>query len=165
MYKLGASLSLFALGSIAGVNCSFTIDTGSDITIVCPDVLQRSRTILQPVTGHIKTVSGEMTQIRAKGVLEVSLGSWNMSQKIWVADVYDECILWMDFLQKHKCLVDLKKGILQINKEDNRTLETQLSLFMEDHQKDWDVYLPMLMMAYRTAIHDSTKCSPAKLMF
>ncbi|MCG8624913.1 MAG: DDE-type integrase/transposase/recombinase, partial [Proteobacteria bacterium] len=47
----------------------------------------------------------------------------------------------------------------------NRTLETQLSMFVEDHQKDWDVYLPMLMMAYRTAIHDSTKCSPAKLMF
>ena len=47
----------------------------------------------------------------------------------------------------------------------NRTLETQLSMFVQDHQKDWDVYLPMLMMAYRTAIHDSTKCSPAKLMF
>ena len=47
----------------------------------------------------------------------------------------------------------------------NRTLETQLSMFVEDYQKDWDVYLPMLMMAYRTAIHDSTKCSPAKLMF
>ena len=47
----------------------------------------------------------------------------------------------------------------------NRTLETQLSMFVEDHQKDWDVYLPMLMMAYRTAVHDSTKCSPAKLMF
>ena len=37
-------------------------------------------------------------------------------------------------------------------------------MFVQDHQKDWDVYLPMLMMAYRAAIHDSTKCSPAKLM-
>ncbi|MCG8622472.1 MAG: DDE-type integrase/transposase/recombinase [Proteobacteria bacterium] len=36
----------------------------------------------------------------------------------------------------------------------NRTLETQLSMFVQDHQKDWEVYLPILMMAYRTAIHD-----------
>ena len=42
----------------------------------------------------------------------------NTSHEIWVADIYDECILGMDFLQKHECLVDLKKGILLINKED-----------------------------------------------
>ena len=63
MYKIGASLGLSALGSIAGVNCSFTIDTGSDITIVRPDVLQKSGTTLQPVAGHIRTVLGEMTPI------------------------------------------------------------------------------------------------------
>jgi hypothetical protein len=34
-----------------------------------------------------------------------------------VADIY-ECILGMDFLQKHECLVDLKKRILQIGEED-----------------------------------------------
>ena len=33
----------------------------------------------------------------------------------------------------------------------NRTLEAQLSIFV-DHQTDWDTYLPMLVMAYRTAI-------------
>ena len=47
----------------------------------------------------------------------------------------------------------------------NRTLEAQLSIFVNDHQTDWDTYLPMLMKAYRTAIQQSTKCSPAKLMF
>ena len=58
-----------------------------------------------------------MIPIRAKGVLEVSTGSWNISHEIWVADIYDECMLGMDFLQKYECLVDLKKGILQINNE------------------------------------------------
>ena len=46
----------------------------------------------------------------------------------------------------------------------NRTLEAQLSIFVDDHQTDWDVYLPMLMMAYRTAVQESTRCSPARLM-
>ena len=34
-----------------------------------------------------------------------------------MADIYDECILGMDFLQKYECLVDLK-GILKINEEE-----------------------------------------------
>ncbi len=45
------------------------------------------------------------------------------------------------------------------------TLEAQLSKFTDYHQRDWDVHLPFLLMAYRSAVHDSTACSPAKLMF
>ncbi len=46
----------------------------------------------------------------------------------------------------------------------NRTLATQLSMFVESHQRDWDEYVPYLLMAYRTAVHESTKTTPAKLM-
>ena len=35
-----------------------------------------------------------------------------------MADIYDECILGMDFLQKYECLVDLKNKILQIGNEE-----------------------------------------------
>ena len=46
----------------------------------------------------------------------------------------------------------------------NRTLEVQLSKFVEDHQCDWDPHLPLLLMAYWTAIRESTGCTPASLM-
>ena len=46
----------------------------------------------------------------------------------------------------------------------NRTLEAQLAKFVEEHHTDWDHYIPLLMMAYRSAVHDSTKCTPAELM-
>ena len=46
----------------------------------------------------------------------------------------------------------------------NRTIEAQLSIFVQDHQRDWDEFIPLLMMAYCSSIHDTTKCSPAKLM-
>ena len=36
---------------------------------------------------------------------------------------------------------------------------------MDDHQTDWNMYLPMLMMAYRTAVQEYTRCSLARLMF
>lgn len=44
----------------------------------------------------------------------------------------------------------------------NRTLKTQLSLFVAEHQKDWDKYVPLLLMAYRTATHASTHFTPAR---
>jgi transposase InsO family protein len=46
----------------------------------------------------------------------------------------------------------------------NRTLKGQIAMFVEDHQRDWDVRLPLLLMAYRTAVHSSTKHTPACLM-
>lgn len=38
----------------------------------------------------------------------------------------------------------------------NRTLEAQLSKFVDQHQRDWDKHTPPLMMANRTATHDMT---------
>ena len=46
----------------------------------------------------------------------------------------------------------------------NRTLEAQLSMFVEDHQKDWDQLVPLMLMAYRTAVHKTTGCTAASLM-
>ena len=100
------------------MGCTFTIDTGSDVTIVRPDILQASGTRVEAIVGQIRTVTGEMTPIQAKGLIELSIGNLKTQHEIWVADVYDECILGMDFLQKHECLVDLKRKILQVRNEE-----------------------------------------------
>ena len=42
-------------------------------------------------------------------------------------------------------------------KKFNRTLGNQLVIFVEHHQKDWDDHVPLLMMSYRPAVHESTK--------
>ena len=46
----------------------------------------------------------------------------------------------------------------------NRTLEVQLSKFVSDHQRDWDQLVPLLLMAYRTSVHETTSQTPARLM-
>ena len=43
----------------------------------------------------------------------------------------------------------------------NRAIEDQLSKFMHSNQRDWDTHIPLLLMAYRTAIHETTGCTPA----
>lgn len=47
----------------------------------------------------------------------------------------------------------------------NRTLLNYLSKFINDNQKDWDKWLPLFLMAYRSSKHQTTEFSPAMLTF
>ena len=45
----------------------------------------------------------------------------------------------------------------------NRTL--LLAMFAGEHKDDWDDFLPPVMMAYRSSVHESMGFSPYRLMF
>ena len=46
----------------------------------------------------------------------------------------------------------------------NRTIEDMLNKFVSKHQKDWDKYLPFLMMAYRSSVHETLGETPCFMM-
>ena len=59
--------SPIVLDSIDDNDCAITIDTGSTITIVRPDVLsEEKRRSLQSVPGWLKTVMGEKNPIQGQ---------------------------------------------------------------------------------------------------
>ncbi|UYV71663.1 K02A2.6-like, partial [Cordylochernes scorpioides] len=47
----------------------------------------------------------------------------------------------------------------------NKTMVEHLSKVVEQNQRDWDRRLPLFLMAYRAAIHETTGQTPAKVMF
>ena len=47
----------------------------------------------------------------------------------------------------------------------NRTLLNMLSISAQDKEKDWDLHLPSVMLAYRTSVHETTGETPFQLMF
>ena len=47
----------------------------------------------------------------------------------------------------------------------NRTLSMMLAMFAGEHKDDWDDLLPLVMMAYRSSVHESMGFSPYRLMF
>jgi hypothetical protein len=47
----------------------------------------------------------------------------------------------------------------------NKTIEEMLSKYVSHHQRDWDQWLPILLLAYRSSVHASTKHTPYQLMF
>ena len=77
-----------------------------------------SEELIRPVSSCLRTVIGEHVLIRDKSQLQLRIGSLLVSQELWIVDIQDECILGLDFLQSHNCLVDLKSGALTIGEED-----------------------------------------------
>ena len=47
----------------------------------------------------------------------------------------------------------------------NRRLSTMLTMYCIHDQKDWDLYLPQVMMAYRSSVHSSTGHTPNKMVY
>ncbi|CAC5395695.1 Retrovirus-related Pol polyprotein from transposon 297,Retrovirus-related Pol polyprotein from transposon 17.6 [Mytilus coruscus] len=47
----------------------------------------------------------------------------------------------------------------------NSTIETMLSAFVSKHQRDWDEYIYLLMLAYRSSKHESLGTSPCSMLF
>ena len=45
-----------------------------------------------------------------------------------------------------------------------RSNQAMMSSYVSQNQKDWDVYLPLLVLAYNSSLHDTTKCTPSKMM-
>ena len=116
VYKTGTIFgpcnSVWAHGTIEGKNCHITIDTGSNISIVRPDMLpEGTPTSIQPESSCLRTVTGEKAPIRGKGELQLGIGALVIPHQMWVADITDECILGLDFLERHGCQVDLKQGV------------------------------------------------------
>ena len=46
----------------------------------------------------------------------------------------------------------------------NHTLLNLLSMAASENERDWDLHIPMVMMAYRTSVQESTGCTPFYLM-
>ena len=106
----GFTDSLVISGNIEGASCDMVIDTGSNITIVRPVVLQRvskdADIDVHPVNCLLRTVTGETTPVRYRGKLTLQLGNFKAVYDVLVANIENECILGHDFLISNDCVVD-----------------------------------------------------------
>ncbi|GFU99004.1 retrovirus-related Pol polyprotein from transposon 412 [Trichonephila clavipes] len=47
----------------------------------------------------------------------------------------------------------------------NRTILNNLSLMVSKNQQDWDQKVPIFLLAYRSAVHETTGYSPSQMLF
>ena len=65
------------------------VDTGSNITIVRPDVVKDEilRNKISPVGSFLRTVTGERAPVIGRACLKFRLGGYETEQEIWLAEL------------------------------------------------------------------------------
>ena len=106
-------------GVIEGNSCQITVDTGSDISLIRPDVLKlKLEAPMTPVKdSRLRTVTGTTTPLQSKVDLKLQLGNLTTHHTFYLADIADECILGMDYLKPAGAVLDLGKGLMTIGDE------------------------------------------------
>ena len=46
----------------------------------------------------------------------------------------------------------------------NRSIQNKIFSYISDKQDEWDEHIPLLMLAYRSSIHETTGVSPDMIM-
>ena len=110
-----------------GNNCQITVDTGSSISLVRPDVLKTEPECSEmPLKdGRLRTVTGDTTPLLSRAGLTLQLGSLTTNHDFYSADIVDDCILGMDYLRPAGAVLDLGKGTLTIGSEKIPLLESK----------------------------------------
>ena len=90
-----------------GVNVKFLVDTGSNITILSPVVLEkisaRRRPVLEEVKNRMILADGSAKPFHGKGTFKLEVEGKRALQEVWIADIERERILGMDFVRRYGC--------------------------------------------------------------
>ena len=103
---------------VEGRWCKLVVDTGSNITIVRPDVIEASSSRILPTKTVLRTVTGETAPVKARGHLRIALGNCETKHDVWVADIVDEGIIGLDYLMANNCQVDLGGKLLYVGNDE-----------------------------------------------
>ena len=124
--KLKTSVETAAVGSCLSVDgrlgklvVKILIDTGSAVTLVREDVWkkvqQSPKTIKAPVHSVV-AANGEKLELVGQGEVSITIGGVTRRHMVLVTKhLTQECILGVDFLIKHACVVDLRQHTFVID--------------------------------------------------
>ena len=110
--------SLLVEANIEGRWCKCVVDTGSNITIVRPDMIELSSVMIQPTKTEIRTVAGGTVPVRGHGKLKITIGDSEKEHDVWVADIVEEGLIGLDYLVANGCQVDLAGKLLYVGNDE-----------------------------------------------
>ncbi|MBJ5627115.1 hypothetical protein JGG67_23130, partial [Salmonella enterica subsp. enterica serovar Derby] len=98
------------------------IDTGANATIIRPDILnnlsEHPRRLFSPKCVCLRTVTGDYAPVHEQVELQFQSGTIRVKHPAYISDIHGSCILGLDFLREHDCVVDLQENLLHSNGEE-----------------------------------------------
>ncbi|KAJ8019320.1 hypothetical protein HOLleu_42137 [Holothuria leucospilota] len=97
------------------------VDTGANISIIQAGVLftvpPRERPQLELKGLSMVLADGKRVPILGKAEMVVTIGDKRLSHEFWVADIGPDCILGLDFLRRHNCVINARMGRVMLGSE------------------------------------------------
>ena len=110
--------SVLVDGFIMNSPCSFTIDTGADVTIMSHRVytgLKDAEGLQVPhLNESIRGIDGNEIPVLGKVAVLIGLGERRSTRTVWVARIQEDCILGTDFLREEGCVIDYPNNALRL---------------------------------------------------
>ncbi|XP_024890231.1 uncharacterized protein LOC112466400, partial [Temnothorax curvispinosus] len=127
-----------------------------------------------PSGGHFGVEAFALRNMRAKTVAEIFVGQFVSRHGVPLEVHTDqgknfELKLFAELMR----LLDIRKTRTtalhpqsdgQVERQ-HQTITNYLAKYVSENQKDWDRWIPMFLLAYRSAKHETTGVSPAELYF
>jgi len=95
-----------------------TIDIGASVTIARPDIVAGQPERKPSRTCVFQTASGETIPLLKKAFVELNLGRRALRIWVFVEEVTDEFILWLNVLRAYDASVDLGRNLLRLGHEE-----------------------------------------------
>jgi len=84
-------------GKINGKHCNFKLDTGSDVTVINPRLIDASRKHIPMGNKRLRYPTGERVPVKFRSQVEIELGEYSCKMIVYVAEIGENCILGADF--------------------------------------------------------------------
>ncbi|CAB4016330.1 Hypothetical predicted protein [Paramuricea clavata] len=94
------------------------LDTGSNITIVRPDVIELRSGKILPTETVLRTVTGETAPVRGRDKLNITVGNSETEHDVWIADMVEEGIIGLNYLMANNCQVNLAGKLLLVGDDE-----------------------------------------------
>ena len=114
------SSGLFLTACINGKPLSSLVDTGATLTIISSRVWETigdSPCSLNSFKQVISTASGNPIDVKGKTKVRIRVSKSSCFMDVIIADIDNEVILGLDFLEKNNCKIDIAQGSLVIQNE------------------------------------------------
>lgn len=112
---------MFVKVRVRGEDIAMLVDTGASVTLLSEKFIESlpgtMTPIMKPVNTTLITATGESTPFLGQSKVSLSIGTETFEHDVLIANIQNDGILGLDFLEKNNCTVKLSDGILYIGSE------------------------------------------------
>ena len=109
---------LYVKASVEGMDASLLVDTGATVSVISKVVFETlSLTCKYPlhvVQDELLAANGSPLEVIGRTRMGIAIGQSKLEQDFIVANVNVDGILGIDFLSKHKCVIDIERLVISV---------------------------------------------------